>query len=142
LFPASIIDTDTVNAYRETQYHVHSDAPFALRLGHAEPALAALHKAARVNRSAFITACNPLSEPMDETVNADRQAKLAKELTACNVQFIAGIGRHPSNDWPGEPSFLVLGLSLEAARAVGAKFEQNAIVWCGADAVPQLILLR
>jgi len=36
----------------------------------------------------------------------------------------------------------VPGLSLEASKSLGARFEQNAIVWSGADAVPQLILLR
>jgi len=53
-----------------------------------------------------------------------------------------GIGKHPSNDWPGEDSFLVFGLNLEAARALGARFEQNGFIWSSADGVPQLILLR
>ena len=53
-----------------------------------------------------------------------------------------GMGEHPSGQWPGEPSFLILGLPLDAAKQLGARHEQNAIVWCGTDAVPQLILLR
>jgi hypothetical protein len=32
-------------------------------------------------------------------------------------------------------------LALEAAKTSGTRMEQNAIVWSGADAVPQLILL-
>ncbi len=31
---------------------------------------------------------------------------------------------------------------LIEARCIGARFEQNAIIWCGIDCVPQLILLR
>ena len=31
---------------------------------------------------------------------------------------------------------------VEAAKALGTRLEQNAIVWAGGDAVPQLILLR
>lgn len=33
-------------------------------------------------------------------------------------------------------------MSLGAAKAIGTQFEQDAIVWVGPDAVPQLILLR
>lgn len=36
----------------------------------------------------------------------------------------------------------MLRISLEAAKELGARYEQNAIVWAGADAMPQLILLR
>jgi len=43
---------------------------------------------------------------------------------------------------PEEASFPVLGLSLKASRALGRKHEQNALVWCTKDAVPQLLLLR
>jgi hypothetical protein len=41
-----------------------------------------------------------------------------------------------------EPSFLVFGLPLETAGPLGKKLVQNAIVWYGADAVLELILLR
>ena len=41
-----------------------------------------------------------------------------------------------------EESFLVYGLTLEAAKALGTRLEQNAFIWSGEDAVPQLILLR
>lgn len=36
---------------------------------------------------------------------------------------------------------LVLGLALEAAKSLGNAYEQNAVIWCGADAVPNLVLL-
>ena len=42
----------------------------------------------------------------------------------------------------GEASYLIFGLTLEAAKMLGMRLEQNAIVWAGVDAVPQLILLR
>jgi hypothetical protein len=49
---------------------------------------------------------------------------------------------HRSNHLSGEASYLIFGLTLEAAKALRTRLEQNAIVWTGADAVPQLILLR
>jgi hypothetical protein len=64
------------------------------------------------------------------------------ELSASGLAFVEGVGNDPSNIWPGERSFLVLGLVPEAAKSLGAQFGQNAIVWSGADAIPRLILLR
>lgn len=46
------------------------------------------------------------------------------------------------SDWPTERSYFALGLALEPAKEIGIQFGQDAIVWVGADAVPQLILLR
>ena len=44
-------------------------------------------------------------------------------------------------EWESEDSFLVLGISLEGAQELGAAYGQNAIVWCGEDAIPKLVLL-
>ena len=142
MFPDSVIDQRSIQAYLETDYHVHGDALVTLNIGVANPTLSALHKAHRIESSAFITACNPFSQSCDESVNAERQAALARELQQRSLTYIEGIGQHPTNGWLGEPSFLVLGLPREAAKALGNRHEQNAIVWCGLDAVPELVLLR
>jgi len=138
----SAIDPDTLRAYEETHYRVLGDAPATLRIGIPNPALAELHRAFSVDCSAFVTAANPFSTLIDAEANALRQAALADELHREGLRFIEGIGEHPSGQWPGEPSFLILGLPLDTAKQLGARHEQNAIVWCGADSVPQLILLR
>ena len=57
-------------------------------------------------------------------------------------RVFAGAGRDLAGTWPEESSFVVLGLDLDAARALGREFSQNAIVWAGNDAVPRLVLLR
>ncbi len=142
LFSGSTIDRDTIQAYVETEYRAHGDTPMTLRIGEANAALAVSQKARGVGSSAFISACNPYSHEIGEKVNADRHLQLARELRQRSLTFIQGIGQHPSNQWPGEPSFLVFGLSLDAAAALGSQFEQNALVWCGRDAVPDLVLLR
>jgi len=141
-FSDSKIDPKTIQAYLETEYRVQGETPTILRLGMANPGVSNLHQAHRIQSSAFITACNPLSEVLSEEVNAERNAALERELRERNLIFFPGLGLHPFNQWPGEPSFLVLGLDLEAAEALGKRFEQNAIIWNGPDAVPQLILLR
>ena len=138
----SAIDPDTLRAYVETHYRVLGDAPTTLRIGHANPDLAKLHQAFGVDCSAFVTAANPFSTLTGATANAVRQAALAEELGLLKLRFIEGLGEHPSGTWSHEPSFLVLGLTLSDAKQLGTKHRQNAIVWCGSDTVPQLIVLR
>jgi hypothetical protein len=138
----SSIDAATIQAYLETEYRIDGDTPAILKVGTVCPELAALHKSNHTDCSAFVTACNPFSQAMDEASNASRQRALLQELRRRGLTFEEGIGQHPSNQWPGEPSFLVFGLGLEDAKELGASLEQNAIVWSGSDALPQLILLR
>ena len=138
----STIDAATIQAYRETEYRVHGDEPFTLRIGEASPVLAAVHKRHRVVSSAYVTAYNPYSQALDDAANAQRHAKLGQELCQRSLVAIEGVGRHPSNGWAGETSYLILGLTLEAAKVLGACHQQNAIVWSDVDVVPQLILLR
>ncbi|QIE24966.1 DUF3293 domain-containing protein [Caballeronia sp. SBC2] len=138
----SAIDPDTLRAYEETHYRVLGDAPATLRIGHANSGLAKLHRVFGVNCSAFLTAANPFSTLINATANAIRQASLAEQLDRMGLRRIEGIGEHPVGTWPGEPSFLVLGMTLSDAKQLGAQHGQNAIVWCGPDTVPQLILLR
>lgn len=113
-----------------------------LRIAEPNDGLFGLFKANRSDTCAFVTACNPLGQLLGESENAHLQDQLAHELRFRSLIFIPGEGKHPVGDRPGEPSFLIFGLSLEAARSLGKRFEQNAIVWCGPDAIPQLVLLR
>lgn len=135
-----------VDAYRKTHYVVHGDSDgtgrITLMIGVRADPLAALHKRFGVDCSAFITACNPLSRALSDGENATRQEALLSSLKSRSLRCIGGVGQHPLNDWPGEPSVLVLGLSLESAKVLAQDYEQNAFVWAGADATPQLILLR
>jgi len=142
LFSDSAIPKDAIQAYLETHYDVHGGAPTTLRIGEANPILATLHETATVGCSAYITACNPFSEQQEPARNLELQEALAQTLQHRDLQFIDGIGQHPTNGWPGEASLLVLGLGLDEAKALGRQLGQNAIVWSDADAVPQLILLR
>ncbi|HQU62216.1 MAG: DUF3293 domain-containing protein [Nitrosomonas sp.] len=138
----SVIDAVTIKAYLETEYRIYSATPFTLKVGMACPILAELHKTHAVTESAFITACNPFSTILSETDNVARHTELEQLLTQRGFVFFQGIGKHPTDNWPGEPGFLVFGIGLEAARVLARQLEQNAIIWNTADAIPQLILLR
>ena len=137
----SEIPQATLTAYLETDYRVFGDSPFILRMGKASTPLMELFQQHGISCAAFITACNPFSHKLDDAANAAKQTELENELTQRGLNFVEGEGRHPSSEWV-EPSYLVLGLSLDEAKALGVRFEQNALVWCGADAIPELILLR
>lgn len=144
----AMITPELETAYRSTDYVVEPDdgqsadpdaGPIILRIDTPSAALRALHRRYKVDCSCFLTACNPFSQPLDDETNRLRQEALGAEIQRRSLAFLPGVGRHPSNGWPPEPSFLVLGLALEAAKTLGRSHEQNAIVWAGADSVPRLV---
>ena len=147
MFSDSTLPPSLIQAYRETYYKAFArpdlaEVAFTLLIDQPCAGLLAAHRSHRAGCSAFITACNPYSKHLTDSENARRQDSLALVLKTRGLFFDAGVGQHPSNNWEGEPSFLVYGVDLEAAKALGRQFEQNAIVWAGADAVPSLVMLR
>ncbi len=139
---SSHIPNDIIQAYLETHYSVYGDKPTTLQVGQRNPELAAIHETFQVASSAFITACNPFSQSLSDANNAVRMEALRRELDERQLTFIEGSGKHPINGWSAEASFLILGTTFDEAKALGEAHGQNAIIFCGADAVPQLILLR
>lgn len=139
---SSHIDPALVQAYRETEYRVLGAHAMVLRPDVHADRLVALHQALMVDCSAFITAYNPYSQAADAQANMRRQSELAVVLASRGLVVFEGIGKHPSGQWAGEPIFLVPGISLDEACAVGRQFQQNAIIWSGSDGTPRLILLR
>jgi len=138
----TVIKPDIVQAYLETEYIVYASDPFTLQIGKKSVTLIHLHNAYSISSSAFMTACNPYSRMVDDETNKLRQMALAAELLRRGIQYIKGGGRHPSNHWPVEESFLIIGLNLYESREMGRQLEQNAFVWTGEDGIPELILLR
>jgi hypothetical protein len=142
LFSRSEIQPETIQAYHETEYRVTGEPSLVLRIGEYNEPLSRLYKTYKVDSCAFVTACNPYSRSLSDAVNADRHDELGHDLQCRGLKFFQGEGKHPVSGWPGEASYLILGLSLEAATILGKKYEQNAIIWCGSDALPKLVLLK
>lgn len=128
-------------AYRATAFHVFAQPPFALRIDERSKAVAALMAAHDASCAAFITAWNPESEPTSDAANAEAQRRLAAAVERGGYKWLPGEGRGATSDWPAEESLLVLGLPRGKAKELGRTFRQNAVVWVGTDAVPELILL-
>jgi predicted nucleic acid-binding protein len=126
-----------VEAYRAADYVVH-EPRIAIRVGEANAELEAL-LAASAN-AAFLTAANPGSERRSGEENGRLLAGLRQALDAMRLRYREGEGRDPKRDWPGEPSFLVLGIRLDEALDLARRFGQNAFVWCERGAPPRLVL--
>ena len=137
------IHPDKVRAYLATDYRLgHAAQDIVLTIGQRSERLAALFAAKGVNCGAFLTAYNPRSTIQPDEVNDRAHAQLAAKLQELGLQAIEGSGSEEGTDWPAEKSYFALGLALEPAKAMGTHFGQDAIVWVGPDAKPQLILLR
>jgi hypothetical protein len=121
------LDAALIQAYRETEYRVAGDQPFTLRIGEVSAELQALRSSSRAEPYAYITACNPFSQDVSHSENAERHAQHGAELAKRGLTHIEGVGQHPSNNWPGEPSYLILGLDLEAARTLGMRMDRPGL---------------
>ena len=133
------IPPELVQAFIETEYFVHADPAFKMRIGQPCPELARLMAEQNTTCTAFITAWNPFSQQLSPKENEQRQQELKAQLKTRGLRFIDGIGQHPSNEWPGEASVLILNLNLESAKVLAAQYEQHAFVWAGETAVPELV---
>ena len=137
------IHPDKLRAYEATDYRLgHTDQDIVLNIRKRSERLAKLFAANGVRCGAFLTAYNPQGTIQSDAANSQGHAELASKLQELGVQAIEGSGSEEGTDWPAEKSYFALGLALELAKAIGSHFDQDAIVWVGPDAVPQLILLR
>jgi hypothetical protein len=137
------IHPDKVRAYEATDYRLgHTDQDIVLNIGQRSERLAFLFADKGVNCGAFLTAYNPRGALQPDAANQLAHAQLATQLAQLGHEVIAGSGSEKGTDWAPEESYFALGLALEPAKAMGTHFDQDAIVWVGADAKPQLILLR
>jgi hypothetical protein len=133
------IPAELLQAFADTHYIVHHEAPFVMHIGQPCSELSALMDEHNALSAAFITAWNPFSQNLHAKENQARQNELKANLKRRGLVCIDGIGKHPSNNWPGEASVLVLGLDLEAAKSLARHYEQHAFVWAAGNGLPQLM---
>lgn len=138
----SPLPADLVEAYRRTEYRVADGSyAFVMRVDEPSDSLRTCHFAHGVERSAFVTACNPRSVPTPDQENETAMARLASELEARGYFVLQGRGVDPTGAWPGEPSYLVLGITEADAVEIARRFDQYAIVCADDDATPRLVVV-
>jgi Protein of unknown function (DUF3293) len=135
------IAADKVAAYQSTRYRIGGPEFFTLSIGAKSEALLQLYRKTGQDCGLFITAFNPFGQAQSAEANQAAHFLLGEHLRALSRHVIEGAG-YPSGDWPPELSFFALGIDEGAARQLGRRFDQDAVVWAGADAVPRLLLLR
>ena len=90
----------------------------------------------------FITAFNPFSQQKKPQENLISNSHLLLALKQQSNLILESTSSDPSGKLAIEKSFLALGVDLKTSKILGKYFKQNAIAWIGANAIPQLILLR
>ena len=136
------IPSELIVAYEATDFRVLEPQEFTLRVGQRSAELQSLYVDMGVTSAGYLTAWNPFSAEASNVDNASAQRQLFRQLSLEGFTTLNAMGVDPCGDWPGEESVFVPGISLDRAKLLGSEFGQNAIVWAGSDAVPQLILLR
>jgi len=139
----TLIAADKIRAYRATDYRLgHTAQDIGLAPGIRSDRLCELFSAKSVKSGAFLTAYNPRGNQKSATENEQAHARLAAALAECGFESIEGSGSESGSDWPAEKSYFAFGLGRDGAIAFGQQFDQDAIVWVGKHAVPELVLLR
>ena len=133
------IDANLWKAYEETDFIVHTKPEIALNIGQFSEQLKQFLNSHKVTSAAFVTAYNPFSQQLSEDENSERHTRLVDEIQSRGLSLFQGLGQHPNHQWQGEPSVLILGIALEAAKKLARTYEQNAFVWCDEACTPQLI---
>lgn len=136
------ITDSTIQAYLQTEYIIHSKPPVVLRINDAPANLAPFFPGDGINSMAYITASNPRSRILSAETNMAANRQLQAELDQRGFRYISGHAHDPGQQWPDEAGFLIDAISLSEARTLGARYEQNAIVFIDIDQMTRLILLR
>ncbi|MCE2822543.1 MAG: DUF3293 domain-containing protein [Saprospiraceae bacterium] len=106
-------------AYHNTDYRVNGFR-HPIRIGELSPEADELLREHDFTEWAFITAWNPMSEPLGDAENRLRNAELKSQLSAWVVS---------DENWPPEESFLVAGIPFESAVALARVYAQRAFVY-------------
>ena len=133
------VSEDLIDAYIATNFNVHTDPPFTLKIGAASRPILNLLAEHKCRTAAYVTAWNPYGKALSDAENKDRNKALKSSLSD-KYKVFDGLGTDPLGEWPGEESFLILGINRQNAMKLGTEFEQNAIVFIE-DGVPELVML-
>lgn len=142
----TLVDALTQDAYEAAHYFIEpaDAAAVVMRVAEQSTGLAALYATLNASSCGFITACNPMGKVCSDDYNSSAMAALTADVQALGLVMLPGTGRDadPGSDWSGEQSLAVFGISRQAACELGSRYGQNAILWAGADATPELVMLR
>ena len=138
---SSKLDQQLIEAYKATTYEVKR-LGLALRIGEKNRHLEEFLIDNNVFSYAFISACNPYSQPLSEMENKARHLQLTIWLKSKGWRYASGYGIPDQTNWLPEKSALILGISKKKAIELGNELEQNAVIFGLLGKPPELVLLR
>ncbi|MDG6349289.1 DUF3293 domain-containing protein [Luteimonas sp. 8-5] len=135
------LDPETLASYRSARYVVHTGADdLTLALDVPNPGLGGLMRVHGAASACLVTAYNPYSQERTPAQNEAANAELRAWLEERGWPLLEGYGScAEEGDWDAERSFLAFGPTADDARAMCVAFNQNAVVYAGADSVPVLL---
>jgi len=120
-------------AFRETHYL--ASVPFGevrIEVGQHSPAVSDWLAATGKRSAIFLSAWNPMSQPLSAEENALRHAELSERVRESGFPFVDAVGRSPDGAW-SETSLLIAGVDVSDANRLARHFEQAGYVWIDKD---------
>ena len=133
------MDNGLLSAYENTSFNVYQPK-ISIRIGVINKELDNLLLTNQCETYAFVTAYNPYSALKTHEENRKLNEALFRDLID-EYQLFEGEGVGEDISWEPEKSFLVLGITLDDAKAIGVKYSQNAIVFGIIGEKPELLVL-
>ena len=133
------MDNGLLSAYENTSFNVYQPK-ISIRIGVINKELDNLLLANQCETYAFVTAYNPYSALKTYEENRELNEALCRDLID-HYQLFEGEGVGEDISWEPEKSFLVLGINVDDAKAIGVKYSQNAIVFGRIGEKPELLVL-
>lgn len=139
----SQLPTALLQAYRAALYRVDAEGgmPQMLRVGERSDWLHQQLSQRPTAVACYLTACNPWGLLLSDAANSKRMKALRQALQQQGWQYLNGYGQDATGLWR-EDSVLIWNMDAATALLWGQQWEQNAVLWSAADAVPQLLWLR
>jgi hypothetical protein len=131
---------DIIQAYKKTHYKTESG--ITLHVDSRAPELDELLSNSGLSTAIFITAWNPYSKMKSAGENKELNEQLRYDLLSLTPEdnIIQGFGQDPTGEWPGEESFLIIGISREAGIQLSKKYRQNAFIFHEYDSNTEMVL--
>jgi hypothetical protein len=127
-------------AFRATTYRVTTpQGLFDLRIGQDAPAFDDFLRGQGADRWTIVSAVNPRARLLSDEQNGLRQTHLRERVSALGYRFLATLNLADADDWPPEPSLLVLQVAEAQARALAREFSQLAVVCADTGCAPRLV---
>jgi hypothetical protein len=140
-FPIVPLSPELKQSYENADYVVFGEPKLVFRIGERSPDLDALMKSHGAATAAFVSAANPDGERQSDAENRVAHEELLESEWLAGRSKYEGEGRDPQDQWPAEPSVLVVGIEREDAIAIGLGHAQNAIVFIEKGRAPELVTL-